>query len=74
MSQRCSNDHGRYLEFIECVRGGSRGRVVIPEGRKQSGWRGFGKQLQLLLVPDDGNGFQQATRQNRGVGDRVEKP
>ena len=74
VSRRCSNDHGRYLEFTECGRGSSRGRVVIPEGRKQSGWRGFGKELQLLLVPDDGNGFQQATRQNRGVGDRVEKP
>jgi hypothetical protein len=74
VSRRCSNDHGRYLEFTECGRGGSRGRVVIPEGRKQSGWRGFGKELQLLFVPDDGNGFQQATRQNRGVGDWVEKP
>ena len=57
MSRRCSNDHGRYLEFTECGRGSSRGRVVIPEGRKQSGWRGFGKELQLLLVPNDGNGF-----------------
>uniref|UniRef100_A0A2N9FIH8 Reverse transcriptase zinc-binding domain-containing protein n=1 Tax=Fagus sylvatica TaxID=28930 RepID=A0A2N9FIH8_FAGSY len=76
VSQRCSNDHGRYLDIAECGRGGSRGRVVIPEGRKQSGWRGFGKELQLLLSPDHNNGHgpQQESRQNRSVGDGVEKP
>ena len=76
VSRRCSNDHGRYLEFTECGRGGSRGRVVIPEGRKQSGWRGFGKELQLLLSPDhnNGHGSQQESRQQRTIGDGVEKP
>jgi hypothetical protein len=76
VSRRCSNDHGRYLEFTERGRGGSRGRVVIPEGRKQSGWRGFGKELQLLLLPDDknGNGHQQIPRQSRSGGDGVETP
>uniref|UniRef100_A0A2N9H0K3 Reverse transcriptase domain-containing protein n=1 Tax=Fagus sylvatica TaxID=28930 RepID=A0A2N9H0K3_FAGSY len=76
VSRRCSNDYGRYLEFTECGRGGSRGIVVIPEGRKQSGWRGFGKELQLLLLPDgkNGNGLQQVPRQNRSVGDGVETP
>jgi hypothetical protein len=76
VSRRCSNDYGSYLEFTECGRGGSRGRVVIPEGKKQSGWRGFGKELQLLLLPDgkNGNGLQQVPRQNRSVGDGVETP
>uniref|UniRef100_A0A2N9HE33 Uncharacterized protein n=1 Tax=Fagus sylvatica TaxID=28930 RepID=A0A2N9HE33_FAGSY len=76
VSRRCSNDHGRYLEFTECGRGGSRGRVVIPEGRKQSGWRGFGKELQLLLSPDDknGKGLQQVPRQSRSGSDGVEMP
>jgi hypothetical protein len=76
VSRRCSNDHGRYLEFTECGRGGSRGRVVIPEGRKQSGWRGFGKELQLLLSPDDknGKGLQQGPRQSRSGSDGVEMP
>jgi hypothetical protein len=35
----------------ECGRGGHRGRIVIPEGQKQSGWRGFFKELQLWLDP-----------------------
>ena len=54
------------------------GRVVILEERKQSGWRGFGKELQLLLSPDHNNGHgpqqEQESRQNRSVGDGVEKP
>ena len=49
VSRRCSNNHGRYIEITESGRGGRRGRVVIPEGRKLSGWRGFGKELQLLF-------------------------
>jgi hypothetical protein len=49
VSRRCSNNHGRYIEITESGRGGRRGRVVIPEGRRMSGWRGFGKELQLLF-------------------------
>ena len=37
VSRRCSNDHGRYLEFTECGRGGSMGRVVNPE-REKTKW------------------------------------
>ena len=74
VSRRCSNDHGRYIEITECGRGGSRGRVVIPEGRKQNGWRGFGKELQWLLSLDNGPGHPHGPRQHRDVGVGREKP
>uniref|UniRef100_A0A2N9HSR5 Reverse transcriptase domain-containing protein n=1 Tax=Fagus sylvatica TaxID=28930 RepID=A0A2N9HSR5_FAGSY len=32
-------------------RGGCKGRLAIPEGQNQSGWRGFNKELALLLTP-----------------------
>ena len=50
--RRYSNNHGRYVEVTECGRGGSRGRIIIPEGQKQNGWRGFVKELKLLLSPE----------------------
>jgi hypothetical protein len=51
VNQRDSNSYGRFINVTECGRGGRRGRIVIPEGQKQSGWRGFLKELQLLLDP-----------------------
>ena len=44
-----TNKNGCYLELIDYGRGGCKGRLAIPEGQKQSGWRGFNKELQLLL-------------------------
>ena len=52
--RRYSNHHGRYVEVTECGRGESRGRIIIPEGSKQNGWRGFVKELKLLLSPEQG--------------------
>jgi hypothetical protein len=49
--RRFGNIHGRYVEVTECGRGVSRGRIIIPEGQNQSGWRGFVKELKLLLSP-----------------------
>jgi hypothetical protein len=43
--------HGRYLEVTDYGRGGCKGRLAIPEGQNQSGWRGFNKELALLLTP-----------------------
>jgi hypothetical protein len=31
------------------AKAGSKGHVVIPEGKNMSGWRGFGKELLFLL-------------------------
>ncbi len=70
VSRRCSNSYGRYLEVVECGRGGSRGRVAIPEGKKQSGWRGFGKELMLLLAPDQSH--NQGLQHGKKEGDAGE--
>jgi hypothetical protein len=48
---RFSNNYGRYLEIADYGRGGCKGRLAIPEGQNQSGWRGFNKELILLLNP-----------------------
>ena len=48
---RYNNNHGRYIEVTECGKGRRRGRIIIPEGQKQSGWRGFVKELKLLMAP-----------------------
>ena len=71
--QRYSNNHGRYVEVTKCGRGGSRGRIIIPEGQKQNGWRGFVKELKLLLSPEQCQtiGITQGGIQTRTVG-RVE--
>ena len=66
VSRRCSNNHGRYIEITESGRAGMRGRVMIPEGRKLSGWRGFGKELQLLLNPEQQHSHE-VLRHNRDV-------
>ena len=47
--RRFINKNGCYLELTDYGRGGCKGRLAIPEGQKQSGWRGFNKELQLLL-------------------------
>jgi hypothetical protein len=44
-----TNTNGWYLELTDYGRGGCKGRLAIPEGQKQSGWRGFSKELQILL-------------------------
>jgi hypothetical protein len=49
--RRYSNKYGRYIEVLECGRGGSRERIVIPEGYKLNGWKGFSMELNLLLKP-----------------------
>ncbi len=49
--RRFNNKHGRYLEITEYGRGGCKGRLAIPEGQSQSGWRGFNKELTLLMHP-----------------------
>jgi hypothetical protein len=49
--QRFNNKHGRYLEITEYGQGGCKGRLAIPEGQSQSGWRGFNKELTLLMHP-----------------------
>ncbi len=51
VNRRESNSFGRFIDMTECGTGGHRGRIVIPKGQKQSGWRGFLKELQLLLDP-----------------------
>lgn len=50
VSRRSSNSFRRYIEVTECGKGGSRGHVVIPEGKNMSGWRGFGKELLLFCI------------------------
>jgi hypothetical protein len=52
VNRRDSNSYGRFIKVTECGRGGRRGRIAILEGQKQSGWRGFLKDLQLLLDPE----------------------
>ncbi len=49
--RRYSNKYGRYIEVLECGRGGSREWIVIPEGYKLNGWKGFSMELNLLLKP-----------------------
>jgi hypothetical protein len=49
--RRFTNKYGRYLEITDYGRGGCKGRLAIPEGQKQSGLRGFHKELLLLLNP-----------------------
>jgi hypothetical protein len=51
VSRRYSNKYGRYIEVLECGRGGSREWLVIPEGHKLNGWKGFSMELNLLLKP-----------------------
>ena len=49
-------------------RGGSRGRIIIPEGKEQSGWRGFVKELKLLLSPESNHGLPHGKPQQREEG------
>ena len=39
VSRRYSNKYDRYIEVLECGRGGSRERIVILEGHKLNGWK-----------------------------------
>jgi hypothetical protein len=69
--RRYSNNHGRYVEVTECGRGGSRGRIIIPEGQKHNGWQGFVKELKLLLSPEQCQSTEHGGAQSRTV-ERVE--
>ncbi len=72
VNRRESNSYGRFIDVTES----GRGRIVIPEGQKQSGWRGFLKELQLFLdpvktgKPSESKGIQQEAIQ----GKRGERP
>jgi hypothetical protein len=48
---RHGNDKGRFVELMVYGKGGVKGRLVIPEGKKQGGWRGFSAELRHLLEP-----------------------
>ena len=47
--RRYKNKHGRYLEATEYGKGGCSGKIVILEGQKLSGWRGFNMELHMLI-------------------------
>ena len=68
--RRYGNNYGRYIEVTECGRGGSRGRMVILEGQKKSGWRGFIMELTVLLTPEQRH--TQGVNQVRGV-EKIER-
>ena len=51
VSRWYNNKYGRYIEALECGRGGSKERLVIPAGHKLNGWKGFSMELNLLLKP-----------------------
>ena len=40
-----SNTHGTFSLISELAKGKCKGFIVIPEGKKGSGWRGFGKMV-----------------------------
>ena len=63
--RRFTNKHGRYLEVTDYGRRGCKGKLVILESQKHSGWQGFNTELHLLLnsLPDDNNGKKDHTRQ-----------
>ena len=50
--RRYSNKFGRYLGVLECGMGGRRERIVVSEGQQQNGWKGFNKELRILLNPE----------------------
>lgn len=49
--QRSGNDFGRFVELMFYGSGGCKGHVVILEGQKQSGWRGFLVGIRHVLEP-----------------------
>ena len=49
---RNGNNYGRFVELLAYGKGGLQGRLVIPEGQKQSGWRGFVSELRCALEPN----------------------
>ncbi len=46
---RNGNNYGRFVELLVYSKGGLKGRLVIPEGQKQSGWWGFISKLRPVL-------------------------
>ena len=58
--RRYNNKFGRYIEVLECGMGGSRERIVIPEGQQRNGWKGFTKELKILVNPETKSNNQQA--------------
>jgi hypothetical protein len=49
---RNGNNYGRFVELLAYGKGGLQGQLVIPEGQKQSGWRGFVSELRCALEPN----------------------
>jgi hypothetical protein len=66
--RRYNNKHGRYLEITEYGRGGCKGKIIIPEGPKLGGWRGFKAELQVLINQE--NVSDKATRTTDDKGPR----
>ena len=64
---RHGNDNGRYLEVVVYGKGGLKGRLVIPEGRDQGGWRGFGAELRILLDSEQQPNRSNAIKQKMGM-------
>ena len=48
---RQCNDYGRFVELMAYGQGGNQGRLVIPEGKKQGGWKGFLAELRPVVEP-----------------------
>ena len=48
---RQGNEYGRFVELMMYGKGGVQGRLVIPEGKQQGGWRGFLAELRHVLEP-----------------------
>ena len=68
--RRDNNKHGRYLEVTEYGRGGCKGKIIIPEGPKLGGWRGFNAELRLLI--NQGTESDKVGRKTDEKGPRVE--
>lgn len=50
--QRCSNSFGQYLLLTELKVGGLRRPIIVPEGKAQYSWKGFGLELRRMLEPN----------------------
>jgi hypothetical protein len=70
---RHGNDNGRYLEVVVNGKGGLKGRLVIPEGRDQGGWRGFGAELRILLDSEQQPNRSNAIKPKMGMDKNAEK-
>ena len=69
--RRFNKLHGRYLEVTDYGRGGCKGRLAIPEGQNQSGWRGFNKELAILLMSGFAKPVEEATHKRIPTKERL---